>query len=112
MPKAIIPDDWTLQVDLDSRASLKKYLERLNFFRARLRSYSRLRGWMLHSTVKQSATRGHFHVTIRSSDRLTVPERIAAQALLGSDPNREIYNFFRHLNGSRFPILFYEKGKP
>ena len=107
--KAIIPDDWTLQIDLDSAKALRLTRTRLNFFKARMRAYSRLRGWRLSAKVTRSATRGHYHVTIHSSERLTVPERIAAQALLGSDPNREIYNFFRHLNGSRFPILFYEK---
>lgn len=106
--KAVIPDDWTLQVDVDSAKALAQFRIRLNFFKARMRAYSRLRGWRLNAKVTRSATHGHYHVTIHSSERLTVSERIAAQALLGSDPNREIYNFFRHLNGSRFPVLFYE----
>lgn len=109
---AIIPDDWTLQVDLDSAKAVKLFRTRLNFFKARMRAYSRLRGWRLTAQVTRSTTRGHYHAVIRSSERFTMAERLCAQALLGDDPNRGIYNFFRYLNGSRFPILFYESGQP
>lgn len=112
-PKVIarIPTDRELQIDLDSRKELAYYKHRLQFVRGRMYSYARLRGWKFLPVVTRSRGGKGFHVTITSSQRMTVCERICLQALLGSDPNREMFNFFRYLNESRFPILFYEKAK-
>lgn len=105
---AVIPDDWTLQIDCDTRKQLLYYKQRLRFVRGRLGSYGKLKSWRLYPKITRSRN-GNYHVTIRSTERLTMIERICLQTLLGSDPNREMFNFFRYLNGSRFPVLFYEK---
>src|SRR5581483_2266957 len=107
--KAVIPDDYTLQIDLDSRAALRNFRNRCNFFRARFRAYRNLSHWRFHVCVSKSSSPGHYHATVTFTERLTQAERGWAQALLGDDPNRGIYGFFRHLNGSRYPFLFFER---
>lgn len=108
--KAVFPTDRQLQIDLDSNARFKFYKNRLNFFRARIASYQKLRDWKLTPTVTKSMG-GNRHVTIDLSQRMTDCERILAGLLLGDDPDRAMYAFFRYLNGSRFPVLFYERKK-
>ena len=107
--KAVIPDDYTLQIDLDSHAALLTFRNRVRFFRARFRSYRNLSHWRFSVIVRRSSTHGHYHGLVTFTERLTQAERGWAQALLGDDPNRGIYGFFRHLNGSRYPFLFFEK---
>lgn len=107
---AVAPDDWTLQIDIDSARAYKYFKNRINFFQARIRAYQGFHKWRLHYKVTRSIN-GNRHITIKSSMRLTICERICAQVLLGDDLNRGMYNFFRYLNGSRFPILFFEKRK-
>lgn len=106
---AVIPTDRELQIDLDSRAAVKTFRRRLNFIRARNRAYKKLR-WHLRSRITRSKSK-KWHATVTSSQRMTLLERLCLQTLLGDDPQRAIYNFYRYLNESRFPILFYEKGK-
>ena len=106
---AVIPDDYTVQIDLDSRAALANFRNRVAFFRARFRAYRNLHHWRFSIRLLRSATRGHYHATVTFTERLTQAERGWAQALLGDDPNRGVYGFFRHLNGSRYPFLFFEK---
>ena len=108
--KAVIPDDYTVQIDLDSRDALRNFRNRCNFFRARFRAYRKLRHWSFHVRVSRSSSPWHYHATVIFTERLTQAERGWAQALLGDDPNRGVYGFFRHLNGSRYPFLFFERG--
>lgn len=50
------------------------------------------------------------HVTVTCKRDLTPIERIAYQAVLGSDLRRELYSLWRIENGDAIPTLFYEKG--
>jgi hypothetical protein len=64
-------------------------------------------------TVKEmrmtpSKDSGHYHIRILLSDRLPLMDRVALQAILGSDPKRELMNWMRVRNGAPHPILFLE----
>jgi hypothetical protein len=108
---AVIPNPHEVQVDLDCKKDREWFENRIRFFRSQLRAYRKLKGWRITVKMRRSKQIGHFHVTIFSSQRLTMLERICLAVLLGDDPNRGMYNFFRYLNESRFPVLFYEKRK-
>jgi hypothetical protein len=106
---AVIPSPHEVQVDLDTKKDRAWFENRIRFFRSQLRAYRNLKGWRITVKMKRSRQVGHFHVTVFSSQRLTMLERICMAALLGDDPSRAMYNFFRYLNESRFPVLFYER---
>lgn len=107
--RVVIPSDHELQIDLDSPRAYKAFRKRLNFFRNRLWAYRSLRHWRITIKTSPSPSGRGKHVTIRLSQRMTICERICAQMILGSDLNRETYNFFRYLNHSQFPVLFFER---
>lgn len=48
------------------------------------------------------------HVAIRLTKPLGVPERIALQAILGSDPKRELIGLIRYLSGQEEPSLLFK----
>ena len=109
--RAVIPTDRELQIDIDSDRALRHFRKRYGFFCSQLRAYHRL-GWRIRMRVVRSkGAKGHYHATVTMSQRMTLLERLCAQVLLGDDENRAMYNFFRYLNESRFPILFYEKNE-
>lgn len=107
--RMVLPNDHTLQIDCDSRRALVNFGKRYKFFVHRIFDYGL--NWTTGATVRKSAQRGHYHVTVHVSQRMNLCERILAQTLLGDDPNRAMFNFFRYLNGSRVPVLFFEKRK-
>lgn len=53
----------------------------------------------------QSRSRSHWHVTIKLRKPLKIIERIALQAILGSDRVRELCNYERYRARSAYPIL-------
>lgn len=61
------------------------------------------RGWLLKrlgmSKLEASHTKNGHHVEITLSRELEPQDIIVAQLLMGSDFNREIYNFLHHLDG-------------
>lgn len=105
---AVIPTDRELQIDIDSDRAYRRFKDRFNFFQACIRNYRRMADWKATARVTRSPG-GNRHATITLSQRMTQCERICAAVLLGDDPNRGMYNFFRYLNESRFPVMFYEK---
>lgn len=105
---AVIPSDREIQVDIDSDKAYVYFKDRYRFFRACIRNYRRMANWRVKVRVTRSPG-GNRHATVTLSQRMTQCERICAAVLLGDDPARAMYNFFRHLNESRFPVLFYEK---
>jgi hypothetical protein len=107
----VVPTDRELQIDLDSKRDVKKFRKRLSFFKSQIWAYDSLKDWKLKIKTSRSISGKGYHVKITVSQRMTICERICAQVLLGDDPNRGMYNFFRYLNGSRFPVLFFERKK-
>lgn len=105
---AVVPSDRELQIDLDTDRAFSNFKRNLAFFRSQARAYSAFSDWSIRVRITRSPG-GNRHATVALSQRMTLLERLCAQMLLGDDPNRAMYNFFRYLNGSRFPILFYEK---
>ncbi len=61
------------------------------------------RGWLLKrlgmEKLEASHTKNGHHVEVQIAKDLDGKEIIVAQLLMGSDFNREIYNFLHHLDG-------------
>lgn len=51
----------------------------------------------------------HWHVEIRLSRPMTVWQRIAIAAVMGSDRSRELCCIERVIFGAKYPILFWKK---
>ena len=98
----IFPDEYTLQLDIDSGTQYDAYLSRLEFFK---------KFFSIKSTEIKPSKEGlpHQHITIKLEHPVTDIERIFLQLVLGSDLKREVYSFLRIQIGDKHPTLFLEK---
>lgn len=95
------PEKNQLQFDLDSKEELAEFYHRWHEFSERMEY-----GIEQHETQ----TQGHYHVTITMEHKFTEWERIALQAVLGSDTMREFLNAKRlFLNHTERPSRLFEK---
>src|SRR5262249_22733694 len=100
------PDDHELFIDIDSEEDLRLFERRLPIFEAQ-HLVRRVR-----KTPSPSLARGHFHIRVTLVE--TVPDhrtRIVWQAILGSDPHRELLAL-KHLDADHPPTVFFEKIVP
>jgi hypothetical protein len=102
----VVPDSNTLVLDIDA-TSLPAYFFELetmlgNFFKIKKREV----------TISKS---GNYHVYLTMEKSFTVLERIALQAILGSDPKKELLSLVREKNPDcrlGHPILMFEVPRP
>ena len=85
--EVVLPDDYTLQLDIDSDIQYAEYEERFPFFE---------RFFSIKSIEIKPSKNGlpHQHITIKLENPVTNRERIFLQLMLGSHYKREIYSFF------------------
>lgn len=95
----VFPSAHELQLDIDSEESLERSKERINWMRSYLK---------LGYDVRKSKSPGHYHITITLSRAVTDWERVALQAVLGSDPDREMISACSLLAGLDRPTRFFE----
>jgi len=96
----------TLQLDIDNADDLKIFYAALPW----LSCIAHEHGFPIREmTYRQSRTSGHWHVSIRFAKRLPLMERIALQAICGSDRARELCNWERVKCKSAHPILLIQK---
>lgn len=96
------PEENELLLDIDSENDLQ---------RCKL-SISRMEDELqedLPFTVFESKTPGHYHVSIKFPRKIDMLERIALQAVLGSDRVREMLSLFRLWQGEAHPSLLARK---
>jgi hypothetical protein len=95
----------TLQLDIDSAEDLKIFYAALPW----LSCIAHEHGFPIRAmTFRASKTKNHFHISITLGKRLPLIERIALQAILGSDRARELCNWERVKCKSAHPILLIE----
>lgn len=96
---------YLLQLDLDTHASLKLFLHQLPWLSCVMHeSGQELRGISL-----ARSRGGNWHATVHLSKPKKLMERIALQAIMGSDRARELCNWERGTFGSAHPILFFKR---
>lgn len=91
-----------LQLDIDSGAKLTEFWKRLRWFSCMADAPS---GPGLRAVSVTRSRSGNWHAEIILRTRLPLMERIALQAILGSDLDRELCNYERVKCHSLHPIL-------
>lgn len=97
----------TLQIDIDDPADFQAFTSRLHNLIVDMEAFTKTT--ITGTTIAPSKRPGHYHVTVTLSKRLPVMERIALQAILGSDRNRELHNWLRARRHAPHPIIFFEE---
>jgi hypothetical protein len=101
--RVVVPGAFELQVDIDSEEAFKEF--ELRFQKASELGF--VSGFSSHPS--KSGTEGRYHVTVRTPLKVeNAIERIALQALLGSDWLRELRGIDRIRKGEAIPTLFFE----
>ena len=98
----VIPKPNELFVDIDSQAQFELFENLVVTF---------LRQEHATWTAAPSPSRapGHYHVTVHLHRDVSNRERILLQAVLGSDPMRELLSLQRCDAGNVHPTLFFER---
>lgn len=107
--KVRVPEGNELLVDIDSDEAFESFQERYRL----LSDLGIVNGFV--KTPSKSGDPGRYHIVVKvsvlgmaSGKWLTPVERIALQAIVGSDYKREANSFRRILDGDPIPTLFYE----
>lgn len=95
-----IAEENELQLDLDTPEQEEQY--------RRMRPHVE-DVYDIEDVIETPSKSGRTHVRIYTAYPLSVEERIALQAILGSDPKKELCSLRRWLQGDQIPILLFEK---
>lgn len=93
-------DDMTLQLDCDDEMAVQQF----DRYEPRLRAH-----FDIKNVTRTVSRHGKTHIYVALNTPLPIPERIALQACLGSDPTREMLSLRRWLDHDSNPILLFEK---
>lgn len=100
----IYPEDNQLQIDLDNEHSLRLLQNQLAIVGKFIGSYQ------YEERLSKSGKPEKKHVTLTFYDvTFTTLERLALQAMLGSDRIRELLGYVQYKNEDPHPVLFLEK---
>jgi hypothetical protein len=101
--RVVVPTAFELQIDIDSDEAFKEF--ELRFSKASELGF--VSGFS--SRPSKSGTEGRYHVTVKTPLKIeSATERIALQAILGSDWLRELRGLHRVYQGEAIPTLFFE----
>lgn len=96
--KALIPADNELFIDIDTPEQLTQFYE--------MRALLHENAVSFKMKKTKSRTKGHFHIRATFRRNITPIERIALQAILGSDPKREALSWLRIQRGEEATFFF------
>jgi hypothetical protein len=97
-----IPGDFELFLDIDTpedRATFERNRELIN------------EAYGIDEVVETTSRGGHTHIVVTVDVPVSIVERIALQAVLGSDRRREAHSMRRFFEGEATPTLFFERKK-
>lgn len=101
--KIVQPQANELQLDLDGARALRRYGMQFSI----LRKAGLTKGW--REKIKPSKKAQHVHVVITLPREIGNLERVALQAVLGSDIKREAFNYVRVTKRNKYPIVLFER---
>lgn len=96
----ILPKGNECQLDIDSKEQYDRFEDVLKWAEDLLE--------IKKVTKLPSKTKGHYHITVEFYKELSLWERIALQAVLGSDLTRELLNSIRAINGDENPSALFK----
>ena len=100
----VLPGDHDLFIDIDDALGMATFATQvaiLNSFRPCT--------WVVAGSPSGKAGRSHVTVTFDDDTPLTNIERLALQAMLGSDRLHELLSYRSHFRGDPEPTCFFEK---
>jgi restriction endonuclease len=100
----VLPDDCTLQLDIDTEEDYETFKKILRMLNAKVEAK--------YTVVSDKPSKSGLpkrHITIKSTRTMSLWEKVALQASLGSDRKREALNAARVIAGVEDPIAFFEK---
>ncbi len=95
----VFPKPNELFLDIDTEASMRRFV----------RGVSRLRRVSYVVRSSPSGLPGRYHIVVTMPRPVSPLERIALQAMLGSDLTRELLSWMRIQRGIDEPTLFFER---
>lgn len=98
----VLPDDFTLLIDIDKYADRKVFETNRDLIDA---------AYGITEVLENYSRSGGTHFTVHLKTPVSRLERIALQAVLGSDLRREAHSLRRLRAGESNPTLFFEKRK-
>jgi len=101
--KIYYPENNELLIDIDTK-------EQYEQFKAKFSRLVKEFEDTTYSIIVSKSGYPHQHIIVKMGFDLNNSERIALQAILGSDPIREMLSLFRHFNVDPFPSLLALKG--
>lgn len=102
--RVVLPTATQLQVDIDNDADYARFTQAFDL------TMRHGIGGVSSFTERPSRSGGERrHITVHLALPVTALERIALQAILGSDWKREAFSFERLKKGEAVPTLFFEK---
>lgn len=103
--RVVVPAADELQLDIDGPECRARYETAFPMLADKLGAF----------VVARHASRSglpHEHITLRANRDLSELERVALQAIAGSDPRRELFGFLRIAAGVEMPTAFAEYDLP
>jgi len=98
----VYPEDNQLQIDIDSDRAFDIFLEMKTLLEKYFAVLDVVIGYSRSGAPKR-------HVTVTLDQPIDNYQRVALQAIMGSDRVREFLSYVQHRNGDQHPILFIEK---
>lgn len=97
------PQASELFVDIDTREQMETFDRNIQVLQRREQAV------ITRRTPSPSGADFHYHIVVRLARKLEPMERVLLQAVLGSDPMRELLSWQRIGYGDTCPTLFFEK---
>jgi hypothetical protein len=104
--RIVEPKRNEIQIDLDGAKAIHVYARQYMF----LEREGVTKGWRERMTVSKSGG-SHMHVTITTPHNMDDVTRCAYAAVLGDDMKRAAFNLARVIKGTKYPIVFFERGR-
>lgn len=101
--KIVEPKPNQLQLDLDGARAVRRY----GMLYGILRKQGLAKRWQ--EKIIPSKRVNHVHVIVTLPRRINNLERVALQAILGSDITREAFNYCRVKKRNKYPIVLFER---
>lgn len=106
----VLPMSHELFIDIDNHDDLVLFDRRWTWAKQFVKKLAKA---TFAKTPSPSGEPDHFHIRVSAEgEHFDADERILLQAILGSDPTREMISYWRWENNAPNPTLFFEKKTP
>lgn len=101
--EVVLPADNELQIDIDNEHSYLLFQKQLQILQVYVGVVD------VRESSSKSGKDWKLHITVELDPDVTMIERLALQAMMGSDRVRELLGYVQYKNNDPHPVLFLEK---